>query len=328
LVNPRPKPERIAFVQVTVHVVLVRKPRILQTMASVVDTGTAPTDTTTCWNEPTVESNQQLLNHIVAIVRILTVGKQQHSNHNNMISMIIVMIIGTLTCLWLLVTLWNTYHVSYYLLIWYEYCFTSIPTMTIPDLPKSITEDADCYDDKDDASIASNSSSITSHTNRLIPPTIIQGQRPSILNPSRPNKIQCYDPSTDQYLGEVDVMTPQQIHDCCTKAKLAQQEWTRTTFAQRRIVLRTIQKYIVHNATMICRVSTKDSGKPILDGYLGEILTTTEKIRTLYDVGELWLRPSYRTTGIMFIYKIPRVEYVPYGIIAPIAPWNYPYVNS
>ena len=213
-----------------------------------------------------------------------------------------------LTVLWGLQGVWDAYHVSYHLSIWYEYLFLSVPTITIPNLPKSVTEDAPQHD---------TTTTTTSKTSR---------SRPSLIHHDRPNLIQCYDPSTDEHLGEVVAMTPAQVHAACQLAQKAQLSWSQTTFRQRRLVLRTIQKYIVQHARTICRVSAKDSGKPVIDGYLGEILTTTEKIRTLCDTGELWLRPSIRTTGLMFCYKRPRVEYVPYGIIAPITPWNYPYV--
>ena len=89
-------------------------------------------------------------------------------------------------------------------------------------------------------------------------------------------------------------------------------------------MLRTIQKYLCHHVQDVCRVASRDSGKVKVDALLGEVLTTCEKIRTINEMGELWLRPSYRPTGPMMVHKSARVEYVPFGIIAPIAPWNYP----
>jgi hypothetical protein len=215
--------------------------------------------------------------------------------------------------MWILHTLWDAYHISYHLQVWYEYLFMSVPNITIPNFPN-----ADLTDVPTPPPLPSSS---PNDDGKSLPP------RPSLIHPQRPHMIQCYDPSTDEYLGEVVAMTSQQVHECCQKASIAQKTWCQTTFTQRRLVLRTIQKYIVQNAALICQISAKDSGKPIMDGYLGEILTTTEKIRTMCSMGEIWLLPSYRTTGLMFCYKSPRVEYVPYGIIAPIAPWNYPCVN-
>ena len=105
-------------------------------------------------------------------------------------------------------------------------------------------------------------------------------------------------------------------------------KWKTTTYAQRRQVLRTIQKYITSNVEIICRVSARETGKPKIDAALGEVLTTCEKIRTICEYGELWLNPEYRPTGPMMMHKTAWVEYQPLGIIVAIAPWNYPFHNT
>jgi acyl-CoA reductase-like NAD-dependent aldehyde dehydrogenase len=123
-------------------------------------------------------------------------------------------------------------------------------------------------------------------------------------------------------------MSSSDVTEILHKAKEAQEEWRKTTFAQRRMVLRTIQKYVVAHVEDICRVSSRESGKPKVDAVMGEILTTCEKIRTICEYGELWLRPDYRPTGPMMMHKSAWVEYVPLGVIVAIAPWNYPFHNS
>ena len=45
---------------------------------------------------------------------------------------------------------------------------------------------------------------------------------------------------------------------------------------------------------MLCRVSSRDTGKTMVDASLGEIMTTCEKITWLLDEGEKWLKPEYR----------------------------------
>lgn len=148
-----------------------------------------------------------------------------------------------------------------------------------------------------------------------------------LRDPQHPDRIRCFDPSTGQFLGTVPAMTPLQVHEACAKAAAAQKDWARTSFAQRRRVLRTIQRYLVHHVRDVCRVSSRDSGKPLVDALLGEVLTTCEKIRCINAWGELWLRPSFRPTGPLMMHKSAWVEYVPLGVIAPIAPWNYPFHN-
>ena len=149
-----------------------------------------------------------------------------------------------------------------------------------------------------------------------------------LQDPQRPGFIQCYDPATKQRLGEVRAMTANDVHEVCIKAAQAQKTWAKTSYAERRKVLRTIQKYIVHHVEDICRVCTRDSGKPKVDALLGEVMTTCEKIRCTNANGELWLRKSYRPTGPVMMHKTAYVEYVPLGVLGVIAPWNYPVRNN
>jgi len=82
----------------------------------------------------------------------------------------------------------------------------------------------------------------------------------SLVDKKKPGRLQCFDPSTLQLLGDVPAMTAAEVNELCAKAKQAQKSWSQTTYAERRVVLRTIQKYIVNHIEEICRVCTRDSG--------------------------------------------------------------------
>jgi hypothetical protein len=195
----------------------------------------------------------------------------------------------------------DKYHLLYHAKLWIEYLTTSVPTMNI------LMTEAESQDNG------------------------IKGepvQDMQLVDPHDKSKLNCYDPSTKQFLGQAKNMTAKEVQEILIKAKEAQEEWKNTTFAQRRMVLRTIQKYVVQHVQDICRVSARESGKPKVDAVMGEILTTCEKIRTICEWGELWLRPERRPTGPMMLHKSAWVEYVPLGVIVAIAPWNYPFHNS
>jgi acyl-CoA reductase-like NAD-dependent aldehyde dehydrogenase len=150
---------------------------------------------------------------------------------------------------------------------------------------------------------------------------------PQLLVASEPDLVQCWDPSTLQHLGTAPAMNKAQVEDLCAKAAHAQKSWAKTTYTQRRMVMRTIQKYILEHQEDICRVCARDSGKPKVDALLGEVMTTCEKIRCINVNGEEWLQRSYRPTGPMMMHKTAYVEYVPFGVLGVIAPWNYPFHN-
>jgi len=62
-------------------------------------------------------------------------------------------------------------------------------------------------------------------------------------------------------------------------AKQAQQEWGKSSFAERRNLLLDILDWVVENQEQIIIWSTRDSGKTSTEAVLAEVMTTCEKIR-------------------------------------------------
>jgi len=122
-------------------------------------------------------------------------------------------------------------------------------------------------------------------------------------------------------------MRAEEVRERIAKAAKAQREWAKSSFATRRKLLRVMQRFILEEQDTICRVSARDSGKPLVDAAFGEVLVTLEKIRWLCNEGERWLKPEKRSTGAMMFYKKARVEYHPVGVMGAIVPWNYPFHN-
>ncbi|KAI4860303.1 ALDH-like protein [Hypoxylon rubiginosum] len=151
-------------------------------------------------------------------------------------------------------------------------------------------------------------------------------EHPTIKVPSS-TAIQCYTPATGQFLGLVNPSTPAGIDRAVAQARAAQEKWARTTFGERRRVLRTLLQHILDNQEHICRVSSLDSGKTVLDAQLGEILVTAEKLRWTIRHGEAALRPSRRPTNLLMAYKRNTVRYEPLGVVAALVSWNYPFHN-
>jgi hypothetical protein len=58
--------------------------------------------------------------------------------------------------------------------------------------------------------------------------------------------IQCYSPATGQSLGLINPVTPDGIDRIIAKATKAQQTWAKTTFAERRQVLKSVLTYVTY----------------------------------------------------------------------------------
>ncbi|RDL36527.1 putative aldehyde dehydrogenase-like protein C21C3 [Venustampulla echinocandica] len=151
-------------------------------------------------------------------------------------------------------------------------------------------------------------------------------ENPSIKAPGS-TEIQCYAPATGEFLGFVNPSTAEGIDRAIEKTQAAQDKWVRTTFSQRRQVLRCIQAFVMENQEEICRIACLDSGKTMVDATLGEILVTVEKLRWTILHGEKALQPSRRPTNLLMAYKKNTVQYDPLGIVAALVSWNYPVHN-
>ncbi|CAD6579898.1 MAG: Meiotic Sister-Chromatid recombination aldehyde dehydrogenase [Alectoria sarmentosa] len=144
---------------------------------------------------------------------------------------------------------------------------------------------------------------------------------------SESSAIRCYCPANGRLLGLVNPSTPDGIDRAIAKAKEAQSDWAKTTFEQRRRVLKTMLKYILDNQETIATVACLDSGKTKTDASLGEILVTVEKLKWTIQHGEKALRPEKRPTNFLMMYKYNEVRWEPLGVIAACISWNYPFHN-
>lgn len=130
-----------------------------------------------------------------------------------------------------------------------------------------------------------------------------------------------------KYLGFHSAFKPDEVKERVAEARKAQKLWSKSSFKQRRQFLRILLKYILEHQELICKISSRDTGKTMVDASLGEIMTTCEKITWLLSEGEKWLKPEYRLTGRSMLHKKAKVEFHPLGVIGAIVSWNYPFHN-
>ncbi|KAF2083649.1 aldehyde dehydrogenase-like protein [Saccharata proteae CBS 121410] len=151
-------------------------------------------------------------------------------------------------------------------------------------------------------------------------------EKPS-LKVAGSDAIQCYCPADGRLLGHIQPAKPDDIDQAIADAKEAQVEWARTSFAQRRRVLKTILKFILENQETISTAACLDSGKTRIDSSFGEILVTAEKLKWTIAHGEKALKPERRPTNFLMMYKVNEVHWEPLGVIAACVSWNYPFHN-
>lgn len=151
--------------------------------------------------------------------------------------------------------------------------------------------------------------------------------RPQLVSEETPFAIKALAPATGETIGWIPAHTPDDVHELVERARLAQAGWACTSFNQRRSVMRVLMAYLLHEQKTISAISAQDTGKTMVEASLGEIIPTLEKLRWVIAEGEQALTNDYRTTGPITRHKTAKVEYMPLGVIAAFAPWNYPVHN-
>mmetsp|Transcript_11092 Transcript_11092/g.16639 ORF Transcript_11092/g.16639 Transcript_11092/m.16639 type:complete len:581 (-) Transcript_11092:24-1766(-) len=140
--------------------------------------------------------------------------------------------------------------------------------------------------------------------------------------------IRSINPATGELVKEEVVFSADDVQEVVRLSRVAQQEWSKTSWAERRAVLRDLMDLILEEQTEICRQSVEGTGKTMMEATYGEILTTLEKMRWTLNDGARYLSAQARPVPLLLRFlKKARVEYYPLGVIGIIIPGNYPFHN-
>lgn len=139
----------------------------------------------------------------------------------------------------------------------------------------------------------------------------------------RAASIQVLAPATGEVLGDVPVMTTDQVRDVVERARKAQARWARLSVRERCQRLLSFRDELVANADSLAELLAREAGKPRHEAILHEVLVTADLISYYAKEGPRWLAPERRPLRV-FRYRQSEVHYDPRGVVAVIGPWNFP----
>jgi acyl-CoA reductase-like NAD-dependent aldehyde dehydrogenase len=73
--------------------------------------------------------------------------------------------------------------------------------------------------------------------------------------------ITCFDPATGLHLGTLVADNMDEIEAKINRAEAAQVAWRKSSFANRKRVVRSLKKWLVENQEVCARVACRDTGK-------------------------------------------------------------------
>jgi aldehyde dehydrogenase (NAD+) len=93
----------------------------------------------------------------------------------------------------------------------------------------------------------------------------------------------------------------------------------------RRRTLETLREHITASEPALTDALTADLGKPPIEGWVTEIGFVIADIEHTLDNIGLWTRPRRVPTPLVCRPGSSRIVFQPVGVVAVIAPWNYPF---
>ena len=136
----------------------------------------------------------------------------------------------------------------------------------------------------------------------------------------------CTNPATGEVIGQSEITPLSEVAGIIEKARSAQLRWSGMPLRQRIIGLRRVQEYLVEHKDEIAEVIAQDNGKVRVDAMTTEVLPAAMAIAYYSRKARRFLRPKGCGTGNLFLAnKRSQIIRQPFGVIAIISPWNYPF---
>jgi acyl-CoA reductase-like NAD-dependent aldehyde dehydrogenase len=139
-------------------------------------------------------------------------------------------------------------------------------------------------------------------------------------------KITSINPATGEILGELDCSDEATVRAAVTRARAAQPAWSERGVKHRVAVLREFQTKLHAAKSEIAAAITRESGKPLAEALVTEVLVVLDATRFLIDNAWKLLRDEPLPHGSLATkLKRGRIIREPHGVIGIISPWNYPF---
>jgi acyl-CoA reductase-like NAD-dependent aldehyde dehydrogenase len=133
-------------------------------------------------------------------------------------------------------------------------------------------------------------------------------------------------PATGQVLREFESTTEPEVHAAVSRARSAQPAWNNAGIRRRTEIVRHFQQLLHEKKSDVARLISQEQGKPWVEALLTEVLVVLDAARFNIEHGREMLAAQPVPHGNFAMKaKMGRLLRQPFGVIAIISPWNYPF---
>jgi acyl-CoA reductase-like NAD-dependent aldehyde dehydrogenase len=139
-------------------------------------------------------------------------------------------------------------------------------------------------------------------------------------------RVSSVNPATGEVLRELESADDGEVQAAVARAHDAQAAWAEIGVRRRVAVLREFQRRLLERKSEIAEAITREAGKPVAEALTTEVLVVLDAARFLIENAYRLLRDEPLPHGSLATkLKSGRLVREPYGVVAIISPWNYPF---
>ncbi|GAA3355306.1 MULTISPECIES: aldehyde dehydrogenase family protein [Saccharopolyspora] len=131
------------------------------------------------------------------------------------------------------------------------------------------------------------------------------------------------DPRTGEVVGRYPLHDATEVNEIVESARVAGRWWAELGFAERKKRLDQWRALLVRGIDELAGVICSETGKPLDDARL-ELVLVIDHLHWAANKAEKVLRRRKVGSGVLMANQAATVEYVPFGVVGVIGPWNYP----
>ena len=133
-------------------------------------------------------------------------------------------------------------------------------------------------------------------------------------------------PASEKELGRVATIGRDEIDAMIHGARAALPEWSGKPIKERRNYLQKLSAVILKEKDEIAALIAREQGKPLTEAYAAEQVAVLAILKDLAAHAAKVLKPhKMKHEQVLFVHKKSQYRLEPYGLVAVISPWNYPF---
>jgi succinate-semialdehyde dehydrogenase/glutarate-semialdehyde dehydrogenase len=149
---------------------------------------------------------------------------------------------------------------------------------------------------------------------------------PAATGPASPaGETVSYNPATLEEVARVPNTDLSTLPEIFAKARAAQENWARLSYAERKRHVLPMRDYVVEHAEELAAIVSRDNGKLRMDALTTEVIPAALAADWYAKNAARSLAPKKVGMGsLLFFNKRNELRRVPLGVVGIISPWNYP----